>query len=145
MAHNTNSCENCVICLSEIDKNDCMHTLPCNHSFHKNCFKNYRENTVDPLCPLCRAPIPIGSLEEEMYDISRSNKIKQIKVFHKKNMNIVHVRIHYKYEKYEDIYTEYWRSNMIEDGHHSKVKTNTRLPKQLSKSTKRRKNYKIKK
>ena len=34
----------------------CM--LPCSHMFHSGCMEEFREASMQPLCPLCRAPLP---------------------------------------------------------------------------------------
>ena len=46
-----NDATKCAICFEVLLK-DSTKTLPCEHSFHKNCIKQVRIKT----CPLCREP-----------------------------------------------------------------------------------------
>lgn len=46
----------CVICLSEFEKDDKVISLPCGHTFHKNCGMTWLvEHNV---CPTCRYQLP---------------------------------------------------------------------------------------
>ena len=52
----TNSSEDCSICLKVPKEKDIIHTLPCKHIFHKDCIVEWlsKINT----CPLCRSQFP---------------------------------------------------------------------------------------
>lgn len=44
----------CLICLSNFKHDDEVLTLPCIHSFHKNCIYKWFE--ISNICPECRKP-----------------------------------------------------------------------------------------
>jgi len=47
------SCENCVICISNINANtEKLRLLPCEHVFHENCLFSWLK--WHAICPLCR-------------------------------------------------------------------------------------------
>ena len=52
----TNSSEDCSICLKVPKEKDIIHKLPCKHIFHKACIVEWlsKINT----CPLCRSQFP---------------------------------------------------------------------------------------
>ena len=52
----TNSSEDCSICLKVPKEKDIIHKLPCKHIFHKACIVKWlsKINT----CPLCRSQFP---------------------------------------------------------------------------------------
>ncbi len=47
----------CSICQDEIELNQQISTLECNHTFHTHCIQHWGEYKQE--CPLCRHPIPI--------------------------------------------------------------------------------------
>ena len=50
----------CVICQNEFSTDDSVSTLPCTHVFHGMCMSELRKYGVEPVCPLCRVPLPPG-------------------------------------------------------------------------------------
>lgn len=66
--------EKCSICLDGLNKK--LVTLPCNHTFHKNCIKEWLVYSEDVACPLCRkecdikfvSPIRKNTVVELNYD-----------------------------------------------------------------------------
>jgi len=54
----------CSICLEELTSPQC--TLPCEHTFHKDCVDGIRKFGVSKVCPLCRADLPPGA--EKLFD-----------------------------------------------------------------------------
>ena len=135
-----NCCENCVICMNDIksDENTC--TLPCKHSFHESCLQQYRENTIVPVCPLCRSKLPLRSLVDEMYDVARCYK-RIIKTGYKsKGRHIVHLYITYKSfsEMFLDNHVNIWYSHRVIQPKQKQRFNN----KQNHKNIKKFKNYK---
>jgi hypothetical protein len=60
-----NVTDDCTICLLEMTSKETI-TLPCNHSFHNNCFqlwKNYNN-----ACPYCRYNLEIDRIPTVLYD-----------------------------------------------------------------------------
>ena len=51
------STRTCAICSDELISASAI-TLPCGHSFHKQCLTSLRDFGVSQACPLCRAPLP---------------------------------------------------------------------------------------
>ena len=46
----------CAICISDIENNDILRTLPCFHKYHKECIDPYLiERSL--LCPICKNSI----------------------------------------------------------------------------------------
>jgi len=45
----------CIICLDEFMKDDYLTCLPCIHSFHSKCIKNWLKNSKE--CPICKFKI----------------------------------------------------------------------------------------
>ena len=55
----------CMICLEEPTNPT---SLPCGHAFCARCVAGLRENGVTEVCPLCRAPLPVG--KERLYELA---------------------------------------------------------------------------
>lgn len=55
MADSSETHQECVICLSNIDPID-LHTNSCKHTFHRDCIQTWWERSID--CPLCRQHQP---------------------------------------------------------------------------------------
>ena len=51
----TSSADTCSICLRP--KSGLMRTVPCSHSFHRDCLDSWVETQRKNTCPLCRASI----------------------------------------------------------------------------------------
>ena len=51
----TNICQECPICLEDIENNNDSSTLKCNHRYHKICIKMWLDR--NPICPLCRMDV----------------------------------------------------------------------------------------
>ena len=49
--------QKCAICSDGLISASSI-TLPCGHSFHKQCLTSLRDFGVSQACPLCRAPLP---------------------------------------------------------------------------------------
>jgi hypothetical protein len=65
MNENTNTNEECPICMESIGRVNCC-TTECGHAFHSSClFKNF-SNSVD--CPLCRKELIIYPEEDSEED-----------------------------------------------------------------------------
>lgn len=62
--------ENCSICMEQIEKDNEIIKLPCEHLFHENCIKSYLLN-YDYKCPLCRHDI--GKHKVHIDDSNNSN------------------------------------------------------------------------
>lgn len=65
----------CVICLDELDKK--IRTLPCDHSFHKDCIHKWLKESDSKTCPICRKdvfiPIPVPSWKVVDYSSDSDN------------------------------------------------------------------------
>ena len=47
--------KNCPVCLSHLEKDDLIRSLPCGHMYHNSCIKAwFKKKSV---CPLCRMDI----------------------------------------------------------------------------------------
>jgi hypothetical protein len=50
--------QDCAICLDSINAHTSNHTLPCNHTFHTDCFQFHQHKCLSASktvsCPLCR-------------------------------------------------------------------------------------------
>ena len=46
----------CTICLNDLQREEQVYRLGCNHLFHKQCWDNYMIVTDEPDCPNCRGP-----------------------------------------------------------------------------------------
>ena len=51
----TSENKKCIICLDEFMKDDYLTCLPCIHSFHSKCIKNWLKNSKE--CPICKFKI----------------------------------------------------------------------------------------
>ena len=54
--------DNCSICNSQIEMNEMIANLDCNHIFHTNCISEWVMYKAE--CPCCRALIPIKNENE---------------------------------------------------------------------------------
>ena len=137
----SNSCDNCVICMNEIKPTEYVFKLPCcQNSLHQSCFKKCRENMIDAVCPLCRAKLPLRSLEDELYDVARSYKQITKTGYKSKDERIVHLYIKYKSfsEMFLDNHVNVWYSYRV-------VKPNQKQPfKHKEHKRKKIKNFKRK-
>ena len=50
--------EECSICLTSYQQKDMLRTLPCGHSFHKDCIDRWLEQSTS--CPFCKQPLPLS-------------------------------------------------------------------------------------
>ena len=50
--YNKNKCENCTICMCNIEKNDSCKKLCCGHIFHSECIDMWLNRVLE--CPICR-------------------------------------------------------------------------------------------
>lgn len=50
-----NKCDNCVICMENINKNEKCKKLICGHIFHSNCVDTWLNRVLE--CPICRKTI----------------------------------------------------------------------------------------
>jgi len=48
---------NCAVCMSSYDDDEILRTLPCLHSFHRDCVDQWLR--TNKLCPLCKTPIDV--------------------------------------------------------------------------------------
>lgn len=48
----------CMVCLSEKEVGECLRTLPCMHSFHKDCIDEWLK--TNRTCPICKTDILTG-------------------------------------------------------------------------------------
>jgi len=55
----TDSTEECSICLELYQENDRIVQLTCNHIFHKDCIREWLQNKQNN-CPLCRLPVGLS-------------------------------------------------------------------------------------
>ena len=53
--NNNNLLNTCVICLEDINYNEYIINLPCNHYYHKECV--YQWIIKNQNCPICRATL----------------------------------------------------------------------------------------
>lgn len=53
--YNSNTCENCIICMCAIEKNDKCKKLCCGHIFHSECIDTWLNRVLE--CPICRKNI----------------------------------------------------------------------------------------
>ena len=49
----------CSICLNEIDVEDTVLKLDCEHIFHKECLKDWYLKSENKNCPICREEIDV--------------------------------------------------------------------------------------
>tara|TARA_Y100000816_G_C26096178_1_gene580185 strand:+ start:1255 stop:2139 length:885 start_codon:yes stop_codon:yes gene_type:complete len=52
---NNEECNNCIICMDNINKNDKCKKLDCGHIFHSSCIDNWLMRVLE--CPMCRKTI----------------------------------------------------------------------------------------
>ena len=52
----------CSICLSDIEKRDKKNMLPCKHTYHASCIKEWRDTHIT--CPVCRVEMPLTCCEK---------------------------------------------------------------------------------
>lgn len=52
----TTSRDLCPLCLTELDKEECIKHLECGHSIHMNCFESCIEHGYDR-CSMCQEPV----------------------------------------------------------------------------------------
>ena len=88
--------ECCVMCLEDMNKPCECTKLPCGHSFHANCISNLRDSNTNNKCPLCRADLPPGTLEEEIYEEERKHYKHTKKVYSRSHCSVLHSHIIFK-------------------------------------------------
>ncbi|KAK8699607.1 hypothetical protein V6N13_115690 [Hibiscus sabdariffa] len=50
----------CAVCLCEIEKDDKMRELRCDHLFHQVCLDRWLGYSYFSTCPVCRAKLVVG-------------------------------------------------------------------------------------
>ena len=55
MKNRRDNSHECAICLEEFQGDDHRQVLPCEHTFHRDCFKQW--HAINPSCPYCRLKI----------------------------------------------------------------------------------------
>jgi len=55
--------EECLICIENFKDESYLVKLNCNHTFHKNCIKNWVCNESNK-CPICRIEIDKGNIKK---------------------------------------------------------------------------------
>ncbi|XP_015596259.1 E3 ubiquitin-protein ligase RNF181 [Cephus cinctus] len=73
----------CPVCLKEFEIGNLVKTLPCRHTFHKECIVPWLEKTNS--CPLCRYELPTDDEDYELY-----RKEKQRAVEREKDIETLH-------------------------------------------------------
>ncbi|XP_043471351.1 E3 ubiquitin-protein ligase RNF181-like isoform X2 [Leptopilina heterotoma] len=73
----------CPVCLKEFEIENLAKTMPCKHSFHKECILPWLEKTNS--CPLCRHELPT---DDENYEMYRKEKIRAVQ--REKEIEILH-------------------------------------------------------
>lgn len=69
----SNESKQCPVCLKEFEKGNVVKTLPCRHTFHKECIIPWLEKTNS--CPLCRYELPT---DDEDYEMCRKEKKRAV-------------------------------------------------------------------
>ena len=129
--------EKCAMCFEEMGKPGECTKLPCGHTFHTNCISQLRESSIDNKCPLCRANLPPGTLEEEVYEEERKHFKHNQKVYTGSHCVVLHSQIIYKQSGNE---SNVWCTYPWEYNENVKVKTKHKNP--IQKRRKSNKNYK---
>lgn len=57
----------CMICTTEFDNNELIHTLSCNHSFHAPCIKGWCIIGKKDFCPYCKKGVDYKTLPPDMW------------------------------------------------------------------------------
>ena len=55
ICNNEEDCNNCIVCMDNINKNDKCKKLSCGHIFHSSCINNWLSRVLE--CPMCRITI----------------------------------------------------------------------------------------
>lgn len=55
ICNNEEDCNNCIVCMDNINKNDKCKKLSCGHIFHSSCIDNWLSRVLE--CPMCRITI----------------------------------------------------------------------------------------
>jgi hypothetical protein len=132
--------ECCAMCIEDMNKQCECTKLPCGHIFHTNCISNLRDSSISNKCPLCRADLPPGTLEEEVYEEQRKHYKHTQKIYSGRHCSVLHSQIIYKSTGAE---SSIWCTFPWEYNGPVKVKTRYNGPTQKSKKNKRKfKNYK---
>lgn len=129
--------EKCAVCFEEMGKPCECTKLPCGHTFHTNCISQLRDSSIDNKCPLCRANLPPGTLEEEVYEEKRKHYKHNKKVYTGSHCVVLHSQIIYKQSGNE---SNIWCTYQWEYCGAVKVKTKHKNP--IPKSRKSNKKYK---
>lgn len=79
----TERSKQCPVCLKEFETGTVAKTMPCKHSFHKECILPWLEKTNS--CPLCRHELPT---DDENYELYKKEKIRAVQ--REKDMEILH-------------------------------------------------------
>lgn len=93
--------ECCAMCLEDMEKSCECTKLPCGHIFHSKCLSNLRDSNINNTCPLCRAILPPGTLEEELYEHERKTKMINKKLYSPKHFKVLHAQFIFKIEQEE--------------------------------------------
>jgi hypothetical protein len=132
-----NEIECCSMCLEEMEKPCECTKLPCGHTFHTNCISQLRDSSINNKCPLCRADLPPGTLEEEVHEEERKHYKHNQKVYSSRHCSVLHSQIIYKESGNEsNIWCTFpWEYN-------GKLKIKTKYNKPIPKSRKSNKKNK---
>ena len=77
----------CSICLNVIEANTQACILPCNHTFHINCIRNWMLRS--PSCPVCRARIQSSNMQNRINISLAQANIKITFVYNDLSINTV--------------------------------------------------------
>merc|ERR1719330_1734770 len=73
------SMDECSICLQDLDPDEMLLRLPCQHSFHKDCAVRWLTER-NHLCPLCQTAVasPLDQGEEEGKEMSENVAVQKM-------------------------------------------------------------------
>ncbi|KAJ8665263.1 hypothetical protein QAD02_006925 [Eretmocerus hayati] len=74
---NTDTKRQCPICLRDFEKGNIAKSLPCKHTFHKECIEPWLEKTNS--CPLCRYELPTDDEDYECYRKEKKRAVEREK------------------------------------------------------------------
>lgn len=137
---NNNNEDKCIICMNNINENDNIYKLNCNHVFHTTCIMNwFRSDNSNGKCPCCLDTdninihyVPwytkefIETRYKELRKLSRTKKspdnlkkdFDKIKMLENKNKDNKNFKTEYEksdeykqcQKKYKKLRSDYWKS-----------------------------------